>query len=474
MEPRENMSRKNLVWLVFDSVRGDRTTLGGHDRDTTPNMARVGERDDAVAGTCFAHAIWSQPSVASMLTGTPPATHGAGLHNETLPTEIPTVAERFAEAGYATSGLSVNPFFSETTGADRGFERFGFHGIGEVARRVGLSGLASFLLNVRRFSAGFDLTKRKHSPDFLFNELVQQEAARLTDGDRPFFLCAHYHGVHHSYYPSPAFQDHFFDGDRATAREAAELAFEHTTDVYEEIARGCPLTEAEREQFRTVYDTQVYQTDALVDRLLAHIDDLGLDEDTVVVVTADHGDLLGEYDLLSHKLVLHDALLEVPLLVRGSKRLLEADLSLAQHADVMQEILTELGVDTEGMCGRPLVDGGPDVAVAQRGAATKRRTYERVRETTADFEHEATQRGLVTALRTADWKYLRGADSERLHALPDEETDRSAAHPDRLAALRRRLDEWEATVPDPVEGGADVEFEADVEARLADLGYVTD
>jgi uncharacterized sulfatase len=468
------MPQKNLIWLVFDSVRGDRTTVGGHDRDTTPNLARLGAGDDAVVGTCFSHAMWSQPSVASMLTGTHPATHGAGLHNETLPERIPTVAERLGEAGYATSGLSVNPFFSEMTGADRGFDRFDFHGITDIVKEVGVGGLLNFALNVRRFSAGFDLTKRKHSPDFLFNELVQQEAATLADGDRPFFLCAHYHGAHHSYFPSPVFRDRFFDGDRTAAREAAEFAFEHSKDVYAEIAQGCPFTDEQWEMLRTVYDTQVYQTDALIGRLVAHLDELGLDEDTVLVVTADHGDLLGEYGLMSHKLVLHDALLNVPVLVRGSERLAGADLSMAQHVDIMQEILTELGVDTEGMCGRPLVDGSPDTVVAQRGAETMNRTLSKLRKTNPEFEHEKVQRGLVTAFRTRDWKYLRGADSEFLYELPDEETDRATEEPERLAEFRERLDEWETSIGDPEISETGVEFGASVEQQLADLGYITD
>lgn len=463
---------KNFVWLIFDSVRGDHTSIGGYERDTTPTLARVGRRDDAVATTCFSHAMWSQPSVASMLTGTPPSRHGAGLHNETLPTELTTVPERLGAAGYVTSGLSVNPFFSETTGADRGFDEFDYYDIGDIAREVGLGGLVAFLRNVRRFSAGFTPTKRKHTPDFLFNELVQQRATALAEGDRPFFLCAHYHGAHHSYCPSPAFRDRFYSGD--DVGEATEFAFQHSKDVYEEIANGCQFSDEEWETIRSMYDAQVYQTDALIDRLLSHLETLGLDDNTVVVITSDHGELLGEYDLMSHKLALHDALLEVPLVVRGSERFAGADYSNVQHIDVMQTVLDELGANTDGMCGEVLPDHDRDFVVAQRGAETRERTMNRLHETNPSFSNDKIQSGLVHCFRQDGWKYLRGADSTFLYELPDEETDRSADRPELCAEYDRRLDEWLDRYGSPLYADDRADFGDDVKQQLADLGYVTD
>lgn len=466
------MSDTNLVWLVFDSIRGDRTTLGGHHRDTTPTLARLGSGDDAVGTTCLAHAIWSQPSVGSMLTGTPPSRHGAGLHNDRLPRQLPTAAERLADAGYRTSGLSTNPFFSEATGCDRGFDEFDYLEVGDMVSRVGLSGLLRFGLNLRRFSGGFSPTKRKHSPDFLFNEIVTDRLATLAAGEEPFFFFGHYHGVHHPYYPAPAYQSRFFD-DRRTAREAAEFAFEHTTDVYSEIGAGCPYSEDEWERIRRIYDAQVAQTDGLIDRLVRSLDAHGLDENTILVITADHGDLLGEHNLVSHKLVPHDALLRVPLVIRGAPSLVDVDYTNVQHADVMQALLAELGADTEGMSGRSLTDGGPSFAVAQRGAQTRERTLTKIRETVPEFDHPAAQAGLVSVLRTADWKYSRGSDSAVLYRLPDESTDLASTEPDRVATFDERLEAWLTEHGQPEYTAESADFEDGVKDRLSDLGYVT-
>lgn len=466
------MSDTNLVWLVFDSIRGDRTTVGGHHRDTTPTLARLGSGADSVGTTCLAHAIWSQPSVASMLTCTPPSRHGAGLHNDRLPSHLPTAPERLAEAGYRTSGLSTNPFFSEVTGCDRGFDEFDYLEVGEMVSRVGLAGLVRFGLNLRRFSGGFSPTKRKHSPDFLFNEIVTDRLSTLAAGDDPFFFFGHYHGVHHPYYPAPAYRSRFFD-DRTAAAEAAEFAYEHTTDVYKEIGDGCPYSEAEWDQIHRIYDAQVAQTDGLIDRLVQSLDAMGLDENTILVVTADHGDMLGEHDLVSHKLVPHDALLQVPLVIRNAPALADVDYTSVQHADVMQALLEELGADTEGMSGRSLTGDGPDFAVAQRGAQTRDRTLAKIRERVPEFDHPAAQAGLVSVLRTPDWKYSRGSDSASLYRLPDETTDLASTEPDRVATFEERLETWLTDHGQPEYTDESAEFEDAVKDRLSDLGYVT-
>ena len=78
--------RPNIVWITLDSVRADHTSVAGYHRDTTPNLERIAGRPGGTALTnCFAHANWSLPSVASMLTGTYPAYLGTGSHNSVPP-----------------------------------------------------------------------------------------------------------------------------------------------------------------------------------------------------------------------------------------------------------------------------------------------------------------------------------------------------------------------------------------------------
>ncbi|MHC3381347.1 sulfatase [Haloarcula sp. H-GB5] len=468
------MGATNFVWLTFDSVRGDRTSIGGYDRETTPTLERIGRRDDGYAGSCFSHALWSQPSVASMMTGTYPSMHGLGSRNEVLPDSIPTVAERLSEAGFETIGVSANPFFSESTGTHRGFDRFDFVNGTELAREAGVRGSLSFVRNLRTFSGGFTLERQRHNPDYLLNEIVKDRLQDGAEGDDPFFLAAHYYGLHHPYFPSPKYRETFADDLPMSADEAAELALSNSRDVYERIAEG-PIDDPEAATaLDNMYDAQVAQVDALVAGLLSYVDNLGLGDDTIVVITADHGDLLGELGLYSHKLVLHDALVQVPLAVRGSEAVVDAAMANAQHADVMQMILSELDVDTDGMHGAELTEGPRETVVAQRGDETREKTLSAVREFEPDYEHEHVLAGMVTMLRTDEWKFVTGTDGSMLYRLPDESEDVSDDYPGVVERFETTFDVWMDEHGQPLDSGDHREFDDDVKSQLADLGYVVE
>lgn len=467
-----NMERKNVIWIIIDSVRGDRTSCNGHTQQTTPTLDRIGDKHNGTATTCISHGIWSLPSVASMMSGTYPSHHGTGLHNEVLPSEIQTVPERFSEAGFNTIGLSTNPYFSTNTNLDRGFDEFNSFSIRSLFAETGPAHWLSFLRNLRSYSAGFTLTKRKHSPDFLFNEIVKQRLSKLAASNQPFFLCAHYHGVHHPYYPSPKFRNQFGDILSLPPNEAANIAFQRTEDPYQEIATSCSYSEEEWEAIRNMYDALLFQIDSLLNQLLSHVHNLDIDDETIVVITSDHGDLLGEYSLLSHKLVLHDALISVPLIVRGSESLLQIDDQLVQHIDILQTIMNELNISTEDMHGIDLSEESRDFTISQRGKQTKEKTLRRIHEINPEFKHQDLHSGLTTALRTKNWKYIRGDERAVLYELPDEQINRINEHPDHATKFDTHLDEWMDEFGQPLYSNKRSEFSSSVQQRLADLGYV--
>lgn len=466
------MTGKNVVWIILDSIRADRSPFGGHTRNTMPALKRLAERPNAIGTACTAQAIWSQPSVTSMMTGTWPSRHGCGLHNEVLPSQIQTVAERLSGASYRTVGLSVNPYFSADTGLDRGFDRFDRLGPVEYFRRAGPGSVAKFFANIRTYSGGLTADKRKHSPNYLFNEIVKSELGSLARGDDPFAVVAHYQGAHHPYYPSPAFRDTFDAPESYSPEEAAGLAFRRTLDPYETIADPPDDTSEEWDAIRTAYDAVVRQVDSVIGRLVAHIDELGIEDETILIVTSDHGDLIGESGFVSHKLLLHDALVRVPLVVWGSERLDAFDGGPIQHVDVVQTILDEVGASTEGMDGTVLPDESRTFTVSQRGEQTAERTLDAVKEHDPSFD--SVRRGLLTAVRTEDWKLVQGEDGVELYELPDETTDRSARDRDRTRELTGRLEEWMAAHGEPIYSRDEAEFSDRVQTQLSDLGYVVE
>lgn len=468
------MVEKNIVWVVLDSIRGDRTPFGGHTRQTMPNLSKLATNSNAVGTTCISHGIWSQPSMASMMTGTWPSHHGTGLHNQVLPEEIPTVAERLSNASYHTIGLSTNPYFSPATGLDRGFDEFKYMSIKDLIKESGLASTLSFIRQIRRYSAGITLEKRKHTPDYLFNEIIKNKLTEMANNDQSFALFAHYHGVHHPYYPSPKFRGIFQDDTTLSANKTAEVAYQSTTDPYDTIANSKNISDDEWTAIQTAYDSLIRQLDNLISSLIAHVDHLGLDENTIFILTSDHGDLLGEFGLVSHKLLLHDALIQVPIIVRGSDQLMSIDEHLIQHIDVLQTILDEVGVPTEGMHGITLPDDSRKFTITQRGSETAEKTLKHIREENSGFTHNLVQSGLVTALRTEDWKLITNGENTDLFHLPNEYNDVSSDYPEYSKELSQKLDNWMEQFGAPIDSNTRAMFSEEVQQQLTNLGYIVD
>jgi uncharacterized sulfatase len=467
--------RPNVVWLTIDSIRADHTTMDGYRRDTTLNMATLGAAPDGVAfSNAIAAAKWSLGSVASMQTCTYPEYNLAGFRTEALSPDVPTVAEAFAEAGYFTAGVSANGWFCDETGLDRGFEYFNRIHAGNFLTAAGPLATLGFVRNLRRHSGGFATDPLKHRPDYLVNRDVERVLRRAKADDRPFYLAVHYHGAHIPYYPPVAYQERFLSEIGVSRAEALEVAFRLTTDINSQIARTDQFTDRDWAILSAMYDALLAYCDDLANEVVEMVRDV---PNTVVVITADHGDLLGEYGLLAHKLVLHDALIRVPLVVSGLPELKVRSDEIVQHVDVMRTLLVLAGADAPHFQGLDLLSGDPprEFAIAQRGAGGEDGLGE-IHDYNPEFDGSVFHTGEMTALRTGEWKYLESDDRVELFALPDEFTDVSDEHPDLVASFGEQVAAWRA---DHQSAGLDLaaaeaDFSTEARQRLADLGYLAE
>ena len=469
------MEPPNVIWLTLDSVRADHTSVHGYGRRTTPEMERIATAPQGDAfDHCFSHAIWSQPSITSMLTGTYPSYHGAGLQNEVLPPEVTPVSERFGRAGYTTAGLSINPFFSQATGLERGFDRFrAITSAQDFLTPDSVVPGLKFLRRIRSHSAGFTTEVSKHRQDYVVNEIAKRWISDLSDGDDPFFMYAHYQGAHYPYYAPPRWVDEFVEGrTEMSTEEAMAFAYERSGNIYREIANGCSYTDDEWEALRAVYDASVAYSDWLVGELFDHLQKLRL-ENTVFVITADHGDLLGEHGLISHNLSTDDALLHVPAVTYGFPEVGDRVDEVVQHIDLMGTLASAGGASTDGMAGYDLREESRPFAVSQRGMETRDRTFERAQEFNPEFtSHPDVHDPLVTVFRTAEYKYLRSDDRTELFDLPDETVDVSDDHPEVRARFDGWYDEWHDEYGGSIESDASANHSDAAKQRLEDLGYV--
>ncbi|WP_436935080.1 sulfatase [Halovenus marina] len=455
----------NIIWLTLDSVRYDHTSMSGYERNTTPNLQALANRDDGVSfSSCFSHARSSPASVPSILSGTYPSRHRTYFGNSTqFPGELPLVSELLSDVGYRTIGVSNNGYASALTGLDRGFDSFTLLGSTprEILQSVGVTNLLKYLVNIRRHSVGFSTDFHAHSGAYLLNELTKEE---LQASEQPLFCYVHYNEPHRAYHPPLPYLDTFTDDIEMGPEEAASVAMDVHHNLVDIVANGCDLSEAEMEALIAMYDAEIAYTDELVGNLLDLIDDR-LDE-TIVVVTADHGELFGEDDMLAHKYSLHNAVLNVPMVVAGISDLSES--GVVQHSDIVRTALEIASADTETIQGVDLRTDSREYAISQSGEGDLDPLLDR----NPDFDRAKFYTGEYSAAQDGEYKYVQRSDDPRLYRLPDEDENLTEECDERASEMDAWLSEWLETEGKPVGTGSEVEVDDTMRERLADLGYL--
>ncbi|HET7323039.1 MAG TPA: sulfatase-like hydrolase/transferase, partial [Halococcus sp.] len=419
------------------------------------------------------HGIWTLASSASILTGTMPSHHGAGMENEAIPEEVETIPELLTEQGYHTACLSPNSHLSSGTDLDRGFEDFVWLSADTLLDAAGPRILFKYLRNCRKHGPGLTTDTRKHGTGFIMNEIAKRRIRSFAGSDEPFFLYAHYGDPHHPYHPPRRFLERYSRDFAMSIEEALELGQYHHANFHQLIADGCPFSDDEWDALHALYDAEIAHTDELVGDLFESVHALDLDN-TVFVVTADHGELFGEQGMLAHLVVTDDAVTHVPLVVHGFDGLDPAG-ETVQHADLMRTLLEAAGARTDGIQGIDLREETREYTITQRGAKRTLKNLERFSELNPDFDPAPYHTATLHALRTEAFKYQKSDERTELFELPDETHDVSEEQP----TVRKRLDEELDTVletdgqPAYTEG-REGKFTDAMKEQLSDLGYLVD
>jgi uncharacterized sulfatase len=213
-----------------------------------------------------------------------------------------------------------------------------------------------------------------------------------------------------------------------------------------------------------MYDAEIRYTDEMIGRLYDFVRSRELGE-TVVVVTADHGEHFGERGELAHVLGLGDAVTNVPLVIDG----LDVDTGgVVQHIDVMKTLVAMAGGRTEQFQGVDLRTEQREYAISQRAPTD----FGRFLQHNESFDTSRFPASLTSAFRTTEFRYLTADDRAELYRLPDEERDVSDEFPEKRRQIASFADEWLETEGTPV-GTADGDrMTEEMRRQLRDLGYV--
>ncbi|RRJ31399.1 sulfatase [Halocatena pleomorpha] len=463
----------NIIWITIESTRADHTSLHSYDRDTTPNLQRIADLDGGRSfSTCISHGIWTRSSSASILTGTWPSRHRAGMDSERIPTELMTVPELLREEGYHTAAMSPNANLSSGTGLDRGFTDFMWIDKSTLLDDMSKATLLKYLFNIRTHGGGLTRDTWRHNTGYMMLDMTKRWLRSFLHSTEPFFLYLHFGDPHHPYYPPlPILK-------RETARlglspkEAEEIALHHHSHIDELVAQGCPYTEEEWRALTALYDGGIEYADKIIGELFDYASALNLDN-TVFVITADHGESLGEQNLLGHKIGVHDGLIHVPLIVYGSEEMLDYAGETIQHIDVMKTLLESIGSDTSQLQGIDLRNETRTHTITQRGPCRRQRTLDAYREFNPDFDVSRYLPGMLTAIRTTKFKYLKGENDSRLYRLPDENTDVAAYYDNVTQQFDEKLTRWWEHSGKPITDSEPIDsaFTEALREQLTDLGY---
>ncbi|MCC7133147.1 MAG: sulfatase [Gemmatimonadales bacterium] len=266
----------NVLLLVLDTVRGESLSLYGYGRPTSPELERF-----AAKGTRFEWAIsaspWTLPSHASLFTGQPPWQTRASFRSR-LDDRFETVAERFRARGYLTGGFVANTIYANVeTGLSRGFIRY--QDYRRSLRQILLSSEIGQLVSSQRSRMAIRAAHRPSAA--VINERFREWLGQSERTGRPFFAFLNYMEAHLPYQTPEGWVERFRAG-------------------HPEVDR---------------YDAAVGFLDEQIGRLLRELESSGVLENTIVVITSDHGEHLGDHGMSDHANSLYLQLLRVPLLV---------------------------------------------------------------------------------------------------------------------------------------------------------------
>lgn len=309
----------DVIFVVLDSARKDRLLTSGDGPETTPALDAIAS-EATVYENAFVPAPWTLPSHCSMFTGRFPSEHGItnGFtdRNLELSTEFRTITQLLSDRGYATAGFSNNPWVGKLSGLNRGFDRFVEWDLetsrtGKSEDRRIRDEVYSTLHSVIGRAAGQPhvLLKRRF---FTSNLVEQAERWLIKTEDCLSFTFMNLMEAHSPYYPPKrSFRDLGFDPPgiiESRKLNARLLAY---------VMGKVNLSATDRERVMEYYDASLRYQDGQLDDLVSTLRSRNLFNDAMIVICADHGKTLGEYDRdATPPHYVRDINIHVPLLIK--------------------------------------------------------------------------------------------------------------------------------------------------------------
>jgi arylsulfatase len=406
------MTDYNIIMLVVDTLRADHLGCYGYHRATSPHLDEFAS-ESVVSDTHIATAIPTHPSFTTMYTGQYSVTHGIVAHSGThdIPRNVPWLPSILNQHGW--TACAVDNLAQWRLDFNRGYEFY------------------------------IDPTQRRRLSLNCTNREINRRVLPFIEhhADERFFLLVHYWDPHTPYMPPRAYRNLFYGGNPCDPEN-------HSLDGMEQHPLGRTWRETwfhqlggnitDADYIEALYDSEIRYCDDGIGKVLRKVDAMGLKEKSIVLVTADHGELMYRHGIFFDHHGLYDGNLRVPFLLRHPDlRPRRLDI-LSGHADVAPTLLEFCGIET------PAAMGGENLGPWLRGEK---------KSPVRDFvvSQECTWQ-MKWCIRTAAHKFILarqpdfyGTPMRELYDLrkdPGEYTNIVEEDPGTAAVLEEQLEDW--------------------------------
>jgi arylsulfatase A-like enzyme len=329
--------RPNFLIISMDTTRADRFSCYGHYRQTTPHIDQIA-REGRLFKNAISPSTWTVPSHMSLFTGVYPSKHGVGYLNTQLPEDLPTLAEILSRNGYRTFSIYNNPFVGRMVGGTKGFnEAIGVN----LDRRVNLTLERLF----ERFIYNDIGANSKKTVDLASNWISTTAGTGL-----PYFAFVHFNDAHSPYRArEPYFSEFVKDLDLTQVDlSKVQKVNAHRRAFHKYLTGEVRPSRADFEYLKALYDSEIRFVDEQIGKLLEFLKQKGFLKNTLVIITADHGEYIGEHNLMNHHFYLYNTVLHIPMIFWYPERIQPGvDLRYASLVDILPTVLSLASLESQ-------------------------------------------------------------------------------------------------------------------------------
>jgi len=410
--------RPNVILISIDALRADHVGAYGYKENTTPNLDELARK-----GTIFhnhiADASWTLPAHTAILTSQYPHVIGVEDIYQSIPKSTLTLPEILKNYGYNTKGIISFAFVEPMYGFDQGFDEYDIFN--------------------SYFRGEYRDKWYKSSPDITDKAI----SWIIKNKDKRFFLFLHYFDVHEAYNPPSPFDKRFNVSENEVVN---------------------------------AYDGEIAYTDYHLGRLFSQLSALNLTGNTLIIVTADHGDAFMEHGVYGHEPTVYEEVIQTPLIISLLGKIPEDKVVVkqTQSIDVAPTVLDVLGFPIhKEFSGETLLP-----LIFEEGKGGRYCTFSRV---VSQWYHKET-------VRTSKYKLIHVYEplnvtldnTTRVHSYelynleqdPGEKINLIAERPDAALELRTVLDDWVSRGKNANVTGQPIELSEAAKKRLESMGYL--